>query len=191
MATKIKKVRRNVTLTLWEQSYVPEILRGMIITLEHFFINLWGLILEFAWSGKEDRKIVTVYYPEESLIPPPAYRGRPVLVLGADGNEKCVACGLCEAACPPQCISIIGAERANGERYPLRYTLDGTRCIFCGRCEEACPKEAIVMSDDWRNLCEYDRSKMIYEKADLLVPEAKLAGRLEFIRDKAFGKDRY
>lgn len=191
MATKIKKVRRNVTLTLWEQSYVPEILRGMIITLEHFFKNLWGLILEFAWSGKEDRKIVTVYYPEESLTPPPAYRGRPVLVLGADGNEKCVACGLCEAACPPQCISIIGAERANGERYPLRYTLDGTRCIFCGRCEEACPKEAIVMSDDWRNLCEYDRSKMIYEKADLLVPEEKLAGRLKFIRDKAFGKDRY
>lgn len=191
MSTKIKKVRRNVTLTLWEQSYVPEILRGMLITLRHFFINMWGLILEFAWSGKEDRKIVTVYYPEESLTPPPAYRGRPVLVLGSNGNEKCVACGLCEVACPPQCISIIGAERENGERYPSRYTLDGTRCIFCGRCEEVCPKEAIVMSDEWRNLCEYDRSKMIYEKKDLLVPEEKLARRIAFIRDKSFGKDRY
>lgn len=191
MATKVKKVRRNVTLTLWEQSYVPEVLRGLAITLEHFFINFWGLMLEFFWSGKQDRKIVTVYYPEETLIPPPAYRGRPVLVLGADGKEKCVACGLCEAACPPQCISIIGGERGDGERYPVKYTLDGTRCIFCGRCEEACPKEAIVMSDDWRNLCEYDRSKMIYEKEDLLVPEEKLARRIAFIRDKAFGKDRY
>lgn len=191
MSTKVKKVRRNVTLTLWEQSYVPEVLRGMSITLKHFFVNLRGLILEFFSTGKADRTISTVYYPEETLTPPPAYRGRPVLVLGADGKEKCVACGLCEAACPPHCISIIGAERGEGERYPVKYTLDGTRCIFCGRCEEACPKEAIVMSDDWRNLCEYDRSKMIYEKEDLLVPEEKLARRIAFIRDKAFGKDRY
>lgn len=191
MATKIKKIRRNVTLTAWEKSYVPEVLRGMGITLRHFFINLWGLILEFFWSGKEDRKIVTVYYPEESVTPPPTYRGRPVLVLGKDGLEKCVACGLCEAACPPHCISIIGGERANGDRYPVKYTLDGSKCIFCGRCEEVCPKEAIVMSDDWRNLCEYDRSKMIYEKENLLVPEEKLARRLAVIREKYFGKDRY
>jgi NADH-quinone oxidoreductase subunit I len=191
MATTIKKVRRNVTLTLWEQSYVPEVLRGIFITLKHFFVNLLGLALELVTGDKKNRKISTIYYPEEPVIPPIAYRGRPVLVLGADGKEKCVACGLCEAACPPQCISIVGGERGEGERYPVKYTLDGTRCIFCGRCEEACPKEAIVMSDDWSNLCGYDRSKMIYGKEDLLVPEARLARRIAFMRDKAFGKDRY
>lgn len=191
MATTIKKVRRGATLTLWEQSYVPEVLRGISITLRHFFVNLTALALELVTGDKKARKISTIYYPEEPITPPVAYRGRPVLVLGADGKEKCVACGLCEAACPPQCIRIVGGERGDGERYPVRYTLDGTRCIFCGRCEEACPKEAIVMSDDWSGLCEYDRSKMVYEKESLLVPEARLARRIAFIRDKQFGKDRY
>ncbi|MBI4666804.1 MAG: NADH-quinone oxidoreductase subunit I [Nitrospinae bacterium] len=192
MATTIKKVRRNVTLTLWESSYVPEILRGMGITLRHFFVNLGALVDEFVFgAGRKSRKIMTVYYPEESVTPPPAFRGRPVLVRGADGMEKCVACGLCELACPPHCISIIGGERPNGDRFPVSYTLDGTRCIYCGRCEEVCPKEAIVMSDDWRNLCEYDRSKMIYSKEDLLVPEARLERRLETIRDKYYSRARY
>lgn len=191
MATKIKKVRRNVTLTLWEQSYVPEVLRGVFITLTHFFSNLKSLTLELLTGDKKVRTISTIYYPEEPVTPPVAYRGRPVLVLASNGLEKCVACGLCEVACPPQCISIIGGERRNGERYPVKYTLDGSRCIFCGRCEEACPKEAIVMSDDWSGLCEYDRTKMVYEKENLLIPEARLARRIAYIRDKAFGKDRY
>ena len=124
-------------------------------------------------------------------IVPVAYRGRPVLVRSKNGIEKCVACGLCEAACPPNCISIIGGERPNGDRYPDSYVLDGSRCIFCGFCEEVCPKEAIVMSHDWKNLCEYNRSKMVYTKKELLYPERNLQKRFDVLRDKYFSAYRY
>jgi len=190
MAIAVKKVDRNVTMTLWERSYIPEMTRGMIITMKHFVVNLAGLVLEVV-GGKRHRKIMTIYYPEENPTVPPAYRGRPALVRGEDGLEKCVACGLCEVACPPHCISIVGGERENGERYPVSYTLDGSRCIFCGLCEEACPKEAIVMSHDWKNLCEHDRSKMIYDKEALLYPERNLKKRLNVIREKYFNVKLY
>lgn len=190
MAITFKKVDRNVTLTLWEASYVPEIVKGVSVTMGHFFTNLAGLALELI-GGRKHRKIMTIYYPEEDPVIPAAYRGRPVLVRGANGLEKCVACGLCEVACPPRCISIVGAERQSGERYPLTYVLDGSRCIFCGFCEEVCPKEAIVMSHDWKNLCEFDRSKMIYSKEQLLYPERNLGRRLDTIRGKYFGIKRY
>jgi len=185
MTIGVKKVDRNVELTFWEKMYVPEIIRGMYITLRHFFINLYGYVMEL-FGGRKYRKTMVLYYPEEQPDVPPAYRGRPVLVQGGDGDEKCVACGLCEVACPAKCISIVGAERNNGERYPLTYVLDGSRCIFCGLCEEACPKEAIVMSGEWQDICEYDRSKMIYNKEELLRPESKLETRLNVIRAKYF-----
>jgi len=191
MATTVKKIRREVSLTLWEKAYIPEILRGMYITLSHFYVNFSGLIAEFLGGGKKERKIMTVYYPEETITPPLGFRGRPVLVRGADGLEKCVACGLCEAACPPNCIKIIGGERENGDRYPVSYLLDGARCIFCGRCEEVCPKEAIVMSNSWANLCEYDRSKMLYTKEDLLVSEKDLEPRLAAVRARFYSKTQY
>lgn len=190
MAAKIKNIRRAPELTLWEKLYVPEVIQGMIITLKHFFVNMGGFFAEIM-GGRDKRKIMTMYYPEEKPTPPPAYRGRPVLVRAADGSEKCVACGLCEVACPPRCISIIGGEREDGTRYPVSYTLDGTRCIYCGRCEEVCPKEAIVMSGEWRHLCEYDRGKMIYNKVELLRTETDVEKRLAAIRDKYYSIKRY
>jgi NADH-quinone oxidoreductase subunit I len=190
MAITVKKVDRNVELTFWERMYIPEMTRGMFITWKHFFMNFAGLMMEIM-GGKRYRKIATIYYPEETPPVPVAYRGRPVLVRAESGLEKCVACGLCEVACPPHCISIVGGERENGDRYPISYTLDGSRCIFCGFCEEVCPKEAIVMSHDWKDLCTYDRSKMIYTKEDLLYPERNLKKRLSVIRDKYYSAYRY
>lgn len=190
MATTVKKVNRNVELTFWERMYIPEMVRGMWTTMRHFAVNMGGFFMELL-GGKRHRKIMTLYYPEEKPVVPPAYRGRPVLVRGEDGLEKCVACGLCEAACPPQCISIVGGERENGDRYPLSYTLDGARCIYCGFCEEVCPKEAIVMSHDWTDLCQGDRTKMVYGKEELLYPERNLKKRLTLIRSKYFGEGRY
>jgi NADH-quinone oxidoreductase subunit I len=191
MAITIKKIER-VDLTLWERSYIPEMLRGMGITTRHFVRNLGTLIQEFVLGGgRGKRTIMTLYYPEERPVVPAAYRGRPVLVRGENGLERCVACGLCEAACPPSCIGITGGEREDGARYPVSYILDGSRCIFCGRCEEVCPKEAIVMSDDWSDLCVYDRSQMIYNKDQLLRPVATLQKRIEYIRTNAYSKARY
>jgi len=184
---KPKRVRKNIELTLWERLYVPEIIRGMYITTRHLIINLIGFV--FPPQGKK-RKIFTVYYPEEKLTIHVAYRGRPVLVQREDGKEKCVACGLCERICPALAISIVGGERENKERYPVTYTLDMSRCVYCGLCEEVCPHEAIVMSDEYIGLAEYDRKNMIYPKEKLLVPIAKLKNRIEYVR-KIYGKSNY
>jgi len=191
MPGKIVKVNRNVTLTFWEKLYIPEIIRGLYITTKHFVPNFVSVVRAYVLKKPEERKIMTIYYPEEKPNIPEAYRGRPVLVRGDDGKEKCVACGLCEVACPPKCISIVGAIRKDGTRYPETYVLDGSRCIFCGLCEEACPEEAIVMSHNYENLTELDRGLIIYDKDALLVPEAKLKERLEFIRTRAYSKCNY
>ncbi len=191
MAGKYVKVNRTITLTLWERLYVPEIIRGLSITARHFARNFFGVFWAYFTGNISERRIMTVYYPEEKVVTPPAYRGRPVLVLDKDGREKCVACGLCEAACPPECISIVGGMRDDGTKYPVSYLLDGAKCIFCGLCEEACPEEAIVMSDQYENLADYDRKMMMYGKDQLLVPEDRLEKRLNHIRKRMFGKCNY
>ena len=129
-------------------------------------MNFVGLFLEEV-GGKHYRRIATVYYPEEMPIVPVAYRGRPVLVRSKNGIEKCVACGLCEAACPPNCISIIGGERPNGDRYPDSYVLDGSRCIFCGFCEMACPEDAIELTEIY-DFSNYTRDDLLIDKESLL-----------------------
>ncbi len=176
---KPKKVRKNLKLTLWERLYVFEVIRGMYITTRHFASNMVGF---FIHPKGQKRSIFTVYYPEEKVTLPPAYRGRPVLVMRKDGRERCVACGLCERVCPAHAISIVGGERAADDRYPISYTLDGSRCVFCGYCEEVCPKEAIVMSSEYQGLAERDRRNMIYTKEKLLRSEESVKGRLEYVR---------
>jgi NADH-quinone oxidoreductase subunit I len=91
--------------------------------------------------------------------------------------------GLCEFACPTDCITIVPGELVDSgiERYPLEFTIDMSRCMFCGLCEEACPEEAIVMSREIE-LGAFTRDDMIYAKDQLLVPEPMLKRRLEFIR---------
>lgn len=176
---KPKQVRRRLDLTLWEKVYVPEVMRGLAVTTKHFASNMLGFVA--PPKGKK-RSVFTVYYPEERVTLPPAYRGRPVLVMDGAGIEKCVACGLCEKMCPAHAISIVAAERDDGQRFPASYTLDMSRCVYCGYCEEVCPKEAIVMSSEYEGLAERDRSNLVYTKEKLLRSEESVRGRIEYIR---------
>ena len=110
----------------------------------------------------------TVQYPEQQPYLPPRYRGRIVLSRDPDGEERCVACYLCAAACPVDCITLQKTEDESGRWYPEFFRINFSRCIFCGMCEEACPTYAIQLTPDFE-MCEYDRQELVYEKHDLLI----------------------
>lgn len=139
----------------WKQQlYIPEILRGMMLTLKFLF-----------------RKKSTLQYPEEKHTLPVGYRGVPRLITGNDGQERCVACKLCEVVCPPVAIYIEAEEAPNQdykERRPKVFQIDYGRCINCGFCEEACPVEAIEMSQTVEIVGE-TRESLVYQKEQLLA----------------------
>jgi NADH-quinone oxidoreductase subunit I len=110
----------------------------------------------------------TIQYPEQKAILPTRWRGRIVLSRDPDGGERCVACNLCAAACPVDCISLQATEDETGRRYPEFFRINFSRCIFCGYCEEACPTYAIQLIPDFE-MGEYNRQNLVYEKKDLLI----------------------
>jgi NADH-quinone oxidoreductase subunit I len=151
-------------LTFWERIYLPEIAKGLGLTLKQMF-----------------KPKFTRQYPEERWIPEGSYRGRPVLVQEDEG-ERCVACGLCSRVCPALAIEVRAAETdKEKERYPEKFEINMLRCIYCGFCEEVCPEEAIVMSKDYE-LVFGSQEEGIFGKEKLLVPVAQLQERLEFLR---------
>ena len=113
-------------------------------------------------------KRVTQGYPEKKPYLPPRYRGRIILSRDPDGKERCVACNLCAAACPVDCISLQAANDRDGRRYAEFFRINFSRCIFCGFCEEACPTYAIQLTPDFE-MGEYNRQNMVYEKENLLI----------------------
>lgn len=114
------------------------------------------------------RKRVTIEYPEKKQRLPPRWRGRIILSRDPDGKERCVACYLCAAACPVDCIALQMAVDETGRRYPSFFRINFSRCIFCGFCEEACPTYAIQLTPEYE-MSEYKRQNMVYEKEDLLI----------------------
>lgn len=127
-------------------------------------------LLRSAWSVflHAFRRRVTVRYPERTRPLPPRWRGRIVLSRDPDGGERCVACYLCAAACPVDCIALQAKEDEHGRRTPEFFRINFSRCIFCGFCEEACPTHAIQLTPDYA-MSEYKRQGMVYEKEDLLI----------------------
>ncbi len=128
-----------------------ELFKGMALTGRHFFA----------------RKI-TVQFPEEKTPQSPRFRGLHALRRYPNGEERCIACKLCEAVCPALAITIDSAQREDGSRRTTRYDIDLTKCIFCGFCEEACPVDAIVET----RVLEYHgekRGDLYYTKQMLLA----------------------
>jgi len=130
-----------------------------------------GVTLSYIPKGKW-----TVQYPEEPVTVQPRYRGQHLLHVDELGREKCVACFLCAAACPSECIYIVAkddprpAEQRIGvdERFAEVYNIDYGRCIFCGYCVEACPKDAITHGYNFE-LSVYNRADLLKTKDDLLI----------------------
>jgi NADH-quinone oxidoreductase subunit I len=120
------------------------------------------------------RKTTTERYPQVPPTVEPRYRGLHVLQRDENGLEKCVACFLCAAACPANCIYIEAAENTEaqrisaGERYAKVYNIDYSRCIFCGYCVEACPTDAITHGHNI-SLAPYNISALTYDKSRLLT----------------------
>jgi len=160
--TTRSKVAVNKQMSFKERIYLPAILGGLRITLNHFF-----------------KKKVTVCYPEQLRPFAPVYRGMHVLKRDENGAERCTACGLCAEACPAEAITMTAAERKKGEEHLYReekyasvYEINMLRCIFCGLCEEACPKEAIFLTDRMV-LTDYERGEFVFGKDKLVDPMEK------------------
>ncbi|MDO9371583.1 MAG: NADH-quinone oxidoreductase subunit NuoI [Gammaproteobacteria bacterium] len=106
---------------------------------------LWELLKGLKLTGSYlFGKKITVQYPEEKTPMSPRFRGLHALRRYPNGEERCIACKLCEAVCPAACITIESEQRADGTRRTTRYDIDLFKCIYCGFCEESCPVDAIV-----------------------------------------------
>lgn len=131
---------------------LPDIIKGMMTTLRYAFT----------------KPPVTINYPKEKAPLSPRFRGEHALRRYPNGEERCIACKLCEAVCPAQAITIeAGPREADGSRRTVRYDIDMTKCIYCGLCQESCPVEAIAQGP----VSEFSREthgELIYDKKKLL-----------------------
>ncbi|KAJ7087404.1 NADH-quinone oxidoreductase [Mycena crocata] len=144
--------------------FFTEIIRGMWIVLEQFF-----------------RPPYTISYPFEKGPLSPRFRGEHALRRYPSGEERCIACKLCEAICPAQAITIESEARMDGSRRTTKYDIDMTKCIYCGFCQEACPVDAIVETQNQEFSTE-TREELLYNKEKLLAngdrAEAEIAANL-------------
>ena len=140
----------NGIKSFFDTFLLTELVRGMALTGRHLFA----------------RKI-TVQFPEEKTPQSPRFRGLHAQRRYPNGEERCIACKLCEAVCPAMAIKIESEQRADGTRRTTLYDIDLTKCIFCGFCEEACPVDAIVET----RILEYHGEKRgdLYYTKDMLL----------------------
>jgi NADH-quinone oxidoreductase subunit I len=131
--------------------FLTELLSGLGLTFRYMF-----------------RPKVTLNYPYEKGPLSPRFRGEHALRRYPNGEERCIACKLCEAVCPAQAITIEAEPRADGSRRTTRYDIDMVKCIYCGLCQEACPVDAIVEGPNFEFATE-TREELLYDKERLLA----------------------
>ena len=122
----------------------------MLRRLKQYIISfsLWDLLSGMRLTGKYFwRKKITIQYPEEKTPTSPRFRGLHALRRYPNGEERCIACKLCEAVCPALAITIDSEPRKDGSRRTTLYEIDLFKCIYCGLCEESCPVDSIVLTD--------------------------------------------
>ncbi|MEO0816798.1 MAG: NADH-quinone oxidoreductase subunit NuoI [Pseudomonadota bacterium] len=138
---------------------LAQTIRGILLT---DFLSAFGLAVREMFRRK-----ATVNYPFEKNPLSPRFRGEHALRRYANGEERCIACKLCEAVCPAQAITIEAAPREDGSRRTTRYDIDMVKCIYCGFCQEACPVDAIVEGPNFEFATE-TREELYYDKDRLL-----------------------
>tara|TARA_B100000524_G_scaffold205071_1_gene107073 strand:- start:188 stop:679 length:492 start_codon:yes stop_codon:yes gene_type:complete len=141
---------KNNFFTFLKKAFLLEIIDGLYLTIRYFF-----------------KKKVTINYPFEKGYISPRFRGEHALRRYDSGEERCIACKLCEAVCPAQAIIIDAEPRDDGSRRTTRYDIDMTKCIYCGFCQESCPVDAIVEGPNFEFATE-TREELIYDKKRLL-----------------------
>ncbi len=144
IASKLKELIKR--FTLWE------LLKGMRLTGGYFF-----------------KTKTTIQYPEEETPTSPRFRGMLALRRYENGEERCIACKLCEVVCPAAAITIEAGPRAeDGSRRAIKYEIDAFKCIYCGFCEEACPVDAVVATSEMHYTI-HERGGQIFTKDKLLM----------------------
>ncbi|ARN84135.1 NADH-quinone oxidoreductase subunit NuoI [Candidatus Nucleicultrix amoebiphila] len=141
----------KVVLDRWVKAFaLLDLLKGMALTLRYVF-----------------KHKVTINYPYEKASASPRMRGEHALRRYSNGEERCIACKLCEAVCPAQAITIDAEPRSDGSRRTTRYDIDMTKCIYCGLCQEACPVDAIVEGPNYE-FAVRSREELFYNKDKLI-----------------------
>lgn len=140
-------------LNFISKTYIGGAVKGMFITLKHFLFE------------RRD----TLMYPEKKHIPRKGYRGEHRLKKDEQGRPKCVACFMCAAACPAECITIVAGESPwpDRDKVPVKFDIDMLKCIYCGMCEEACPCDAIELTEQY-TIVATSRQEKIYDMDKLL-----------------------
>lgn len=154
-----KKYRRDVK-SLESESILDR--AGNLFLMTELFRGMWVVMENFF------RKPFTIMYPYERSPVSPRFRGEHALRRYPTGEERCIACKLCEAICPALAITIDAQERDDGSRRTTRYDIDMTKCIYCGLCQESCPVDAIVETANVE-YSTYTREELLYNKEKLLA----------------------